>query len=99
MSDGLCCACVSEGTVGVVENCANFSHIAQPGLAFYVPFVCYIKKRLSMRIEQLNIRCESKTLDNVFVNVEVAIQYKVINDSDSIYNAVYKLQNPQQQIR
>lgn len=32
---------------------------------------------LSMRIQQLDVRCETKTKDNVFVDVVVSVQYQV----------------------
>jgi len=44
----------------------------------------------------LIIRCETKTLDNVFVAISVSIQYHVVHDS--VYDAYYKLTNPRQQI-
>lgn len=37
---------------------------------------------LSMRIQQLDVRCETKTKDNVFVNVVVSVQYRKFAWSD-----------------
>jgi regulator of protease activity HflC (stomatin/prohibitin superfamily) len=43
----------------------------------------------------LNVRCESKTKDNVFVHIEVSVQYKVIDPVLSYY----KLDDSKAQIR
>lgn len=32
---------------------------------------------VSLRIQQLDVACETKTKDNVFVNVVVSVQYQV----------------------
>jgi regulator of protease activity HflC (stomatin/prohibitin superfamily) len=52
---------------------------------------------VSLRVQELNIRCETKTLDNVFVTVCVSIQYHVIKEH--AYEAYYKLSNPHVQIK
>merc|ERR1719231_1680382 len=51
-----------------------------------------------MRIQQMEVSCETKTKDNVFVIIKVAVQYQVNDDTDSVKNAHYKLTNPRQQI-
>ena len=52
---------------------------------------------MSLRVQQLAVNCETKSSDNVFVNVVVSVQYRA--NPDSPYDAFYKLQNPQIQIR
>ena len=52
--------------------------------------------KVSLRVQQLEVRCETKTLDNVFVDVIVSIQYSVIQEK--VFEAFYSLQNPRQQI-
>jgi len=51
---------------------------------------------VSLRIQELDVKCETKTQDNVFVTVYVSVQYHVI--TESVYDAFYKLTNPRQQI-
>jgi regulator of protease activity HflC (stomatin/prohibitin superfamily) len=48
---------------------------------------------VSLRVQQLDINCETKTSDNVFVMVNVSVQYEVIREK--IYDAHYSLQNAQ----
>lgn len=52
---------------------------------------------VSLRVQQLDIQCETKTSDNVFVMVNVSVQYEVIRAK--VYEAHYSLQNAQEQMR
>jgi len=49
-----------------------------------------------MRVQQLLVKVETKTRDNVFVNIAVAVQYTVM--TDKVYEAYYKLSEPHAQI-
>ena len=62
-----------------------------------VPCVDNIAATLSMRICQIQVACETKTKDNVFVTCEVAVQYRVIQEQ--VYEAHYNLSEPRVQIR
>jgi regulator of protease activity HflC (stomatin/prohibitin superfamily) len=53
--------------------------------------------RMSLRIKQLNVVCETKTRDNVFVKVGVAVQYRIL--LESAYDAYYRLTDPRNQIQ
>ena len=52
--------------------------------------------KVSLRVQQLEVRCETKTLDNVFIDIIVSIQYQVLQER--VYEAFYSLSNPRQQI-
>ncbi|GMY20429.1 hypersensitive-induced response protein 1-like [Fagus crenata] len=52
---------------------------------------------LSLRVQQLDVQCETKTKDNVFVTVVASIQYRAI--SDKAVDAFYKLSNTKEQIQ
>jgi regulator of protease activity HflC (stomatin/prohibitin superfamily) len=52
---------------------------------------------VSLRVQQLDVNCETKTSDNVFVMVHVSVQYQVIREK--VYEAHYSLQNAQEQMR
>ena len=81
----------------IVERFGKFKKVARPGLNTKVPFVEATTKPISLRVQQLGVEIESKTKDNVFVNVPVAVQYVV--GEDSVVEAYYRLQNPEEQIR
>jgi len=49
-----------------------------------------------LKVQQLDVSCETKTNDNVFVNIVVSVQYQVLQEN--IYEAYYKLTNPRAQI-
>merc|ERR1719331_3097330 len=51
-----------------------------------------------MRLQQMEVSCETKSKDNVFVTIRVAIQYQVVSNETSIKDAHYRLTNPRQQI-
>lgn len=55
-----------------------------------------IVARISMRVRQLDVACETKTKDNVFVNCVIAVQFQVI--PTEAYSAHYKLTNAGEQI-
>jgi regulator of protease activity HflC (stomatin/prohibitin superfamily) len=73
-----CCVCIHSKEIGVVEDLGNFKKLILPGFNF-IPFpLSQVAGTLSLRIQQLNVSCETKTKDNVFVRVEVAVQFRVI---------------------
>jgi len=47
-------------------------------------------------VQQLDVRVETKTLDNVFITAAVSVQYQVLREK--VYEAYYSLTNPRQQI-
>lgn len=87
---------VRQQTVAVVERFGRFKRIAPAGLNIKIPFIDRIAGRLSLRIQQLEVRVETKTKDNVFVFVVVSVQYYVL--PAKAVDAFYKLQNAQGQI-
>uniref|UniRef100_A0ACD5YEX1 Uncharacterized protein n=2 Tax=Avena sativa TaxID=4498 RepID=A0ACD5YEX1_AVESA len=52
---------------------------------------------LTLRLQQLDVRCETKTKDNVFVTVVASIQYRPLAGKES--DAFYKLTNTRSQIQ
>lgn len=59
---------------GVIENCSKYSRVAPAGFVFLKwPFESVVKI-MSLKIEELEVRCDTKTKDNVFVKVIVSGQ-------------------------
>ncbi|KAG2447449.1 hypothetical protein HYH02_007774 [Chlamydomonas schloesseri] len=97
MSCCCCFVCPAQETVAIVENCGKFSHIAHPG--FNCLLCCVgagVAGTLSLRVQQLDVKCETKTKDNVFVNLVVSVQYQVRREA--VYDAYYRLTDSRQQI-
>ncbi|KAL7183948.1 hypothetical protein ACSBR2_026174 [Camellia fascicularis] len=92
------CGCVDQANIGVVESWGRFQKLAQPGFHFFNPFAgeC-LAGVLSTRISSLDVRIETKTKDNVFVQLLCSIQYRVIKENAD--DAFYELQNPKEQIQ
>ncbi len=87
---------VKQQTAAVIETFGKFSSIRHSGLQFKIPIVQRIAGKLSLKIQQLDVIIETKTLDDVFVKLKVSVQYKVIRDK--VYEAFYKLDYPHDQI-
>ena len=94
---GLCCQCVRTQEIGLTENFGRFDILLGPGLHLMCWPYSTIASRLSLRVQQLDVACETKTKDHVFVHVEVSVQYKVI--PEMAYLAYYCLADPHIQIR
>ncbi len=87
---------VRQQTSAIVERFGKFKRIAGAGLNFKIPLIDRIAGRISLRVQQLDVRVETKTKDNVFVFVIVSVQYFVI--PDKVVDAFYRLQNADSQI-
>ncbi|KAI3903812.1 hypothetical protein MKW92_050327 [Papaver armeniacum] len=92
------CGCIDQASIGIVERFGRFSKIANPGFHFFNPLAgeC-LAGVLSTRINSLDVKIETKTKDNVFVQLLCSIQYRVIKHNAD--DAFYELQNPQEQIQ
>ena len=87
---------VKQQTAVVIERFGRFQSIRNSGLQMKIPLVDRIAGRLSLKIQQLDVIIETKTLDDVFVKLKVSVQYVVIRDK--VYEAFYKLEYPHDQI-
>ena len=82
---------VEQQTVAIVERFGKFRRLAEPGLHWRLPFGFeHVASRQSLRIRQLDLDVETKTHDDVFVIIRLAVQY-VIPSKDQVYDAYYKL--------
>ena len=87
---------VKQQTAAIIETFGRFTSIRHSGFHLKIPGVQRIAGRLSLKIQQLDVIIETKTLDDVFVKLKVSVQYKVIRDK--VYDAFYKLDYPHDQI-
>lgn len=87
---------VKQQTAAIIERFGKFQSIRQSGLQFKIPLVDRISGKLSLKIQQLDVIIETKTLDDVFVRLKVSVQYKVIREK--VYEAFYQLDYPHEQI-
>jgi regulator of protease activity HflC (stomatin/prohibitin superfamily) len=87
---------VETAQVAIVQRLGKFARVAGPGLNWKTPYIETVVRRLSMKVQQFDVQVETKTQDNVFVQIPVSIQYKVI--PDAVEAAFYKLTDPVKQI-
>ena len=87
---------VRQQTGAIIERFGKFQSIRQSGLQLKIPLIDRIAGRLSLKIQQLDVLIETKTLDDVFVRLKVSVQFKVIKLK--VYDAFYKLDYPHDQI-
>ena len=87
---------IPQQQMGVVERLGKFSRIMGPGLNFVIPLIERVAGKESIRIRQLDVPVETKTKDNVFVNLGVSVQFIAV--SDKIFDAFYRLTDVELQI-
>jgi len=90
------CFTISTAEVGIIERFGKFDRLAAPGLGFFICGVEEIAGKMSYRVQQLDVKVETKTKDNVFINTVVSIQYQVLQEK--VYEAFYALTDPSRQI-
>ena len=93
------CCCfdtVSTSEVGVIQRFGKYNRLAEAGLVFLACPCEYIVGRVSLKVQQNNVTFETKTKDNVFVNIFISIQYQAVRDK--IYSAFYALKDHNQQM-
>src|SRR6202166_1800971 len=83
---------VQTAEVAIVQRLGKFARVAGPGLNWKTPFIETVVRRMSMKVLQFDVQVETKTQDNVFVQIPVSIQYKVL--PDGVEAAFYKLPDP-----
>lgn len=92
-----CAYVVPQQSAYVIERLGRYSRVAYAGLNFKIPYVDRIATRTGLRVNQLDVRLETKTLDNVFVTVVASTQFRV--NPDDVATAFYELHDPAGQLR
>lgn len=98
MGQAFGCIKVDQSTVAIRETFGKFDDVLEPG-CHCLPW-CFgyqLAGELSLRVQQLDVRCETKTKDNVFVTVVASIQYRAL--AEKAADAFYKLTNTKGQIQ
>eukprot|EP00281_Chroomonas_sp_CCMP1168_P030364 CAMPEP_0206253340 /NCGR_PEP_ID=MMETSP0047_2-20121206/23099_1 /ASSEMBLY_ACC=CAM_ASM_000192 /TAXON_ID=195065 /ORGANISM="Chroomonas mesostigmatica_cf, Strain CCMP1168" /LENGTH=257 /DNA_ID=CAMNT_0053679541 /DNA_START=107 /DNA_END=877 /DNA_ORIENTATION=- len=90
-----CFVCVDTSERAIIQVCGKYSYTAGPGLNF----ICWpvqTAKNINMKVEQVDVRTETKTKDNVSIRVTSAVQYAV--DPERVDDYYFRLDQPQRQI-
>lgn len=89
--------CADQSSIQVIEQFGKFKRMAYPG--FNCVWCCLgesVAGGMSLRIQQIDCRCETKTKDNVFVEINISVQFQIVRDN--LYDAFYKLTDSRAQI-
>jgi len=87
---------VKQQTTVIIERFGKFVRVNQAGLQFKIPLIERISGRVNLKIQQLDVIVETKTKDDVFVQLKISVQFQILKEK--VYDAFYKLQNPHEQI-
>jgi len=90
------CITISTSEVGLIERFGKFDRLAKAGFHVLCVPIDQLVATLSFRVQQLNVKVETKTLDNVFLTAAVSVQYCIL--AEKVTDAYYELTNPTQQI-
>jgi regulator of protease activity HflC (stomatin/prohibitin superfamily) len=88
---------VSTAQVAVITRFGKFLRVAEPGLNWKSPLFDSVAGVVSLRVNQITLTMETKTKDNVFVTIPISVQNRV--RPENVYDAYYKLANPEAQIK
>lgn len=78
---------VNTGYVYILERFGQFYKVLEPGWHFTIPFVDFIRKRVSTKQQILDIEPQNViTKDNVKISIDNVIFYRVLNAKDAVYN-------------
>lgn len=78
---------VNTGYLYVVERFGQFYKVLEPGWHIIIPFVDYVRKKVSTKQQILDVPPQSViTKDNVKISVDNVIFYKLLNARDAVYN-------------
>ena len=87
---------IPQQSMGIIERLGKYNRILGAGLHFRIPIIEKVSGKESIRIRQLDVPVETKTQDNVFVNLGVSVQFLAI--SEKIFEAHYRLTDVDLQI-
>lgn len=81
---------VNTGYLFVVERLGQYHRTLQPGWTFIIPFVDFVRARVTTKQQILEIEPQSViTKDNVKISIDNVIFFKVLEAKDAIYNIEY----------
>lgn len=87
---------VKQQTAIIIERFGKFQSIRQSGFNLIIPGIDQVAGEVSLKIQQLDVEVETKTKDNVFVRLNISVQFQIIRTG--IYRAFYKLTDSRAQI-
>lgn len=87
---------VPEKSAKVIQRFGKFKKIMSSGFNLRIPIIDSVAGTVNLKVQQLDVAVETKTLDNVFVDLRVSVQYQVIKNK--VWEAFYTLDDTNAQI-
>ena len=87
---------VPEKDTVIIQRFGKFSRVLTSGFNLKIPIIESKAGVINMRVQQLDVDVETKTKDNVFVNLRMSVQYMPL--SSKVFEAFYALDDPHAQI-
>lgn len=89
---------VNQKQAKIIQRLGKFQSVRKAGISLRIPFIDQIVGNQNLQIQELRVPVETITQDKVTLKIEVAIQYQIKNDVDSIKNSFYELADSEGQI-
>jgi regulator of protease activity HflC (stomatin/prohibitin superfamily) len=90
---------VKQKSAVIIERLGKFQTVSTAGLKFKIPILDRKVGTVNLRVMELPVEVETKTLDDVFVRMVVSVQYFVVESPEQIKKSFYKFDNPHRQIQ
>jgi regulator of protease activity HflC (stomatin/prohibitin superfamily) len=90
---------VKQKSAVIIERLGKFQTVSTAGLKFKIPIIDRKVGTVNLRVMELPVEVETKTLDDVFVRMVVSVQYFVVESPEQIKKSFYKFDNPHRQIQ
>lgn len=89
---------VNQKQAKIMQRLGKFHSVRRAGVSFRIPFIDQVAGVQSLQIQELRVPVETITQDKVTLKIEVAIQYLIKADVESIQNSFYELADSTAQI-
>ncbi len=87
---------VRQQSAVIIQRFGKFQRVATAGFNWKLPFIDSVAGKVNLKVQQLDVNVETKTLDDVFVHLKVSVQYQIIRSA--VFDAFYELEDPRTQI-
>ncbi len=89
---------VNQKEAKIIQRLGKFHSVRRAGISFRIPLIDQVVGIQNLQIQELRVPVETITQDKVTLKIEVAIQYLIKADVDSIQNSFYELSDSTAQI-
>ncbi len=89
---------VNQKQAKIIQRLGKFQSVRRAGISLRIPLIDQVVGVQNLQIQELRVPVETITQDKVTLKIEVAIQYLIKADVDSIKNSFYELSDSSAQI-